>query len=192
MNPAMLDFPDCFETERLVIRAARPEDAPAVHQSIVESWDRLRVWMPWASGDQPQSLEKTAEVMRRFASRWTSREDLAMLVLLKDGSHIAGSGLHRINWAVPKFEIGYWLRTGYERQGYMTEAVAGITNFAFVHLGAKRVEIRCDALNERSAAIPRRLGFEQEACLRNDDRDHYSGELRDTLIFARLTPVESR
>jgi ribosomal-protein-serine acetyltransferase len=110
-----------------------------------------------------------------------------MILLLKGTETIiGGSGLHRINWNVPKFEIGYWVRTSYARKGYISEAVAGISDFAFKQLGAKRVEIRCDKLNERSAAIPRRLGFNHEGTLLNDDRDHETNKLRDTLIFAKV------
>ena len=87
---------------------------------------------------------------------------------------------------MPRFEIGYWVRTSYARQGYITEVVAGLTDFAFETLGAKRVEIRCDALNERSAAIPRRLGFTHEATLRQEDRNYFTHELRDTMIFAKI------
>ena len=32
-------------------------------------------------------------------------------------------GLHRIDWAVPKFEIGYWARTSHAGRGYITEDV---------------------------------------------------------------------
>ena len=110
-----------------------------------------------------------------------------MMPLLKGSKTIiGGTGLHRINWNVPRFEIGYWVRTSYARQGYITEAVSGLTDFAFDTLGAKRVEIRCDALNERSAAIPRRLGFTLEATLRHEDRDHVTNNLRDTMIFAKI------
>ena len=67
-----------------------------------------------------------------------------------------------------KFEIGYWLDSRLCGQGYMTEAVQGITAFAFTELLARRVEIRCDALNEKSQAIPMRLGYWHEGTLRND------------------------
>lgn len=87
-------------------------------------------------------------------------------------TYIGGGGLHRINWDVPKFEIGYWVRSSYGRQGFITEAVNGITHFAFNTLGARRVEIRCDSLNGRSAAVARRAGYELEAMLRHHDRHH--------------------
>lgn len=87
---------------------------------------------------------------------------------------------------MPAFEIGYWLRTSAWGRGYVSEAVQVLSRFAFEMLGANRVEIRCDPRNTRSAAVPTRLGFVQEALLRNDVRDG-AGELRDILIFA-LTP----
>jgi RimJ/RimL family protein N-acetyltransferase len=67
----------------------------------------------------------------------------------------------------------------------MTEAVKGIADFAFTQLEARRVEIRCDARNEKSAAVARRAGFDLEGHLRHETRDH-NNALRDTLIFSRV------
>ena len=47
----------------------------------------------------------------------------------KDGRFLGSSGLHRIDWDVPKFEIGYWCRTSLARRGYITEAVAKIEEY---------------------------------------------------------------
>jgi RimJ/RimL family protein N-acetyltransferase len=62
--------------------------------------------------------------------------------------------------------------------------VRGLTEFTFETLGARRIEIRCDSRNDRSAAVARRAGYDLEARLHHDDRHHLTGELRDTLIFA--------
>lgn len=104
------------------------------------------------------------------------------------GIYLGGSGLHRIRWEVPSFEIGYWLRASAWGQGYVTETVRLLCALAFETLGGQRVEIRCDARNARSAAVPLRCGFVREACLRNESRDG-AGNLRDTLVFA-LTPED--
>lgn len=115
-----------------------------------------------------------------------------MLILKATDTIIGGSGLHRIDWNVPKFEIGYWVRSSYAGQGYITEAVTGITSFAFNTLGARRVEIRCDVKNVRSSAVARRAGFALECTTHNDARDHF-GLLRSTHIFTRTQddPVEA-
>ena len=109
-----------------------------------------------------------------------------LLLFLKGTDTLVGSsGLHRINWQVPKFEIGYWVRRRFQGKGYISEAVVGITQFAFDVLGARRVEIRVDDRNKRSWRIPERLGFSLEAILQNDERD-VDGNLRNTRIYARV------
>ena len=188
MQPVLLDFPDTIETERLIVRAPRAGDGAKVHAAVVESLEALRPWMPWAMGDPPDAEQYEVRV-REGRAKFILREDLWLLIFLKGTQTMVGaSGLHRINWNVPRFEIGYWVRTGYAGEGYITEAVTGIADFAFDVLGARRVEIRCDALNERSAAVARRAGFAHEATLCNEDRHHLTGQLRDTLVFARTKP----
>ena len=91
--------------------------------------------------------------------------------------------MHRIDWTVPRFEIGYWCRTSRVGHGYVSEAVAAITRFAFETLHAARVEIRTDVANSRSFRIAERLGFTLEGILRRDSRTP-DGELRDTRVYA--------
>jgi len=189
MEPILKDFPHRFNSERLTIRCPLPGDGLALYEAVNESIAELRPWLPWAMADP--SPEKSEESVRQGHARFLTREDLWLLLFLKDSNIcLGGSGLHRINWEVPRFEIGYWLRTSYVGHGYMTEAVEAITQFAFETLHAKRVEIRCDKLNERSAAIARRLQFTHEATLRQELRHHSTGELRDTLIFAKIALEE--
>jgi RimJ/RimL family protein N-acetyltransferase len=133
-------------------------------------------------------MEESEEFCRRAHIRFLAREDLAFGLFLKETSTLVGAiGLHRMNWNVPKFEIGYWLRSSFTGQGYMTEAVAAITSFAFKMLDAKRVEIRADDRNERSWRIPERLGFQLEGILHNDGRDA-AGTLRHTRVYAKIAP----
>ncbi len=186
-NPILLDFPYSFETERLIIRGPLPEDAAPLHEAVLESQAELAPWMPWAVG--VPTVEWYRVRVREGRLKFLAREDLWMMLTLKDsGLIIGGSGLHRIDWSVPKFEIGYWARTSHAGQGYITEAVNGITRFAFEQLGAERVEIRCDVKNVRSAAVARRAGYTLEGTFHRDARDHHSGELRDTFIFAKVKP----
>ena len=185
MKAVLRDFPEEIETDRLLIRAPRRGDGAEVRAAVEESLSELRPWMPWAMGELPDEEQYEVRV-REGRAKFLLREDLWLLIFLKGTDRLVGcSGLHRMNWEVPRFEIGYWVRTSCAGRGYITEAVIGIANFAFEQLGARRVEIRCDALNEPSAAVARRAGFEYEATLHNDDRNHLSGRLRDTLIFAR-------
>ncbi len=191
MRAILRDFPEQFVTERLTIRAPQPGDGAELNRALRDSWAELQQWMPWAQGDPPSEADSEAR-LREGRARFLTREDLLLLLFLKGtGTLVGSSGLHRINWHVPRFEIGYWVRTNYAGKGYITEAVNGITAFAFLELGARRVEIRCDSDNVRSAAVARRCGFAHEATLRYDDRHHLTGALRDTLLFVRLMDDEA-
>ncbi len=182
MNPITLDFPDQFETERLLIRAPRIGDGAILNRAIRESMEELRVWMPWAQSEQ--SLEESEANIRQAVANWVTRTDLRLLIFNKNGEMVGSSGLHRIDWKVPKFEIGYWGHSAFGGRGLMTEAVRGIADFAFEILAAQRVEIQCDEQNIKSAALARRAGFVHEATLRNYARR--AEELYNMMFFARI------
>jgi ribosomal-protein-serine acetyltransferase len=186
MNPILKEFPTEFFTDRLLIRMPQPGDGKAVYQAIQASIAELKPWMPFA---QKEQSEQDVELNIREAHvKFLQREDLRLLIFRKDtGEFIASSGLHRINWDVPKFEIGYWIDTRHSGKGYMTEAVQGITRFAFHELKARRVEIRCDSRNKKSRAIPERLGFTLEGILKNDALSADGKQLRDTCVYAKIT-----
>ena len=182
--PILRDFPESFETERLLIRSPLPGDGPDMHAAVNESLGELTPWMPWPK--EHRSVEDSEVSVRRARARFVAREDLMLLLLLKGTETLVGSsGLHRIDWGVPKFEIGYWCRTRFAGQGYVTEAVRGITAFAFEALGARRLEIRCDSRNLPSARVSERAGFLLEGELRNNELDT-SGHLRNTLVYAMI------
>ena len=122
------------------------------------------------------------------------REDLMMLVFARgandaEGELVGGTGLHRIDWTVRKFEIGYWRKTGCEGRGFMTEAVRAMARMAFDALGARRVEIRMDDRNVASWRLAERAGFTLEALLRFDSLTP-AGEPRSTRIYARVRGAE--
>ena len=45
--PILRDFPEAFETGRLLIRSPMPGDGPELHAAVRESMDELLPWMPW-------------------------------------------------------------------------------------------------------------------------------------------------
>lgn len=184
MNPILKNFPDQFETKRLLIRAPRPGEGQMVYEAVMESLEQLKLWMPWAH--QEMSPEIQEGISRRMHANFLARQDLPLRLFKKEtGELVGGSGLHRFDWDVPRFEIGYWVRTKFAGQGYITEAVIGIANFAFEKLYAERVEIRMDTNNTRSWRVAERAGFTLEGILRNDDRA-VNGTLRSTRVYSMI------
>lgn len=184
MNPILRDFPDHFETERLLIRSAHPGDGMMLYEAVSESIQHLKPWMPWAHQQVTPEIEEG--IVRRMHADFLKREDLPLFILRKeDNAFIGGSGLHRFDWNVPRFEIGYWVRANQQGKGYITEAVWGITNFAFDILFAERIEIHTDDRNERSWRVAERLRFPLEGIHRRDARDSQN-QLRDTRVYALI------
>lgn len=184
MNPVLIDFPTEFYTERLQIRMPMPGDGLLVHRALQASIHELKPWLPFAQKEQ--SEEEVEANIRMAHADFLSRKDLRLLVFLKEtGDFVASAGLHRINWQIPKFEIGYWIDSRYSGQGFITEAVQGITDFAKDELKAKRLEIRCDTENVRSRAVPERLGFTLEGILKYNDLSTDGSKLTDTCIYAK-------
>jgi len=183
-SPILRDFPESFETERLLIRCPMPGDGAKDYAAIAESVEELKPWMSWAR--QELTVEGQEENMRRARVAFLQRSDLRLLLFLKGTETLVGSsGLHRIDWSVPKFEIGYWIRSSFTRRGYATEAVRGISAFAFETLGAQRVEIRCASQNRPSARVAERAGFRLEGELRKAEVDA-QGEARNVLVFCMI------
>lgn len=151
VNPLLLDFPDHFETERLILRSPRLGDGPAVYAALQESLPELLPWMPWAHTEtHPEDSES---FVRRNAAWFMMRQELTFSMFRREDAYFIGNtGIHSIDWDLLHFEIGYWIRTSEQRKGYVSEAVRGLTRFCFETLQAERVEIRCDSDNERSAA----------------------------------------
>jgi RimJ/RimL family protein N-acetyltransferase len=81
-------------------------------------------------------------------------------------------------------ELGFSLHPDHHRQGFGHEAAHAVLRLAFEDLGLHRVTGRCDARNDASAGLLRRLGMRQEAhFVRNE---WIKGEWTDELVFAIL------
>ena len=191
MEPLLEPVPDRLVTPRLIVRCVRAGDAARMFEAIAESIDALRPYVPWAANGMPSPAQCEANC-RRFQARFLLREDLTMGIFERnangeEGAYLGGTGLHRIDWAVRRFEIGYWCRSSRVGEGFVGEAVEALTRCAFDELKALRVELRVDEVNERSWRVAERAGFVLEGVLRSESLAP-SGEPRDLRVYARTRP----
>ncbi len=183
VNPILIEVKTSLETERLTLRMPQPGDGKVVNEAIQTSIDELRPWLGFAR--VTPTPEETEVNTREAHIKFLKRENLRYLVFLKEtGEFVGSTGFHNIDWDVPKLEIGYWMATFQSGHGYMTEAVQKLTQYAHQGLGCRRVEIQCDRENERSRAIPERLGYVLEGTLKNDDLSIDGKHITDTCIYS--------
>lgn len=187
-DPLLIDVPERLDGERTVLQAARAGVGAEMAVVIAQSLSHLRPWMPWAQ--EAPTAESAELVVRRMQADFIARIDLCFQIYARKpdgglGRMLGGTGLHRIDWAVRRFEIGYWIRPDAAGQGHVSEAVRLLTALAFDRLDARRVEIRCDPANVRSRAVAERGGFELEGVLRNNVLG-VDGSPRGSCVYARI------
>ena len=192
MDPLLINVPERLETGRFILRCPQPGDGAAINAAICATMDELRPWMPWAQA--APLLDESEAYCRRNQARFRLREDLPYFIFEREpdgreGVLVGACGLHRIDWAVRRFEIGYWRRSGLPGHGIATEAARALSRMAFDRLGARRVEIRMDEVNTPSRKVAERAGFTFEGRLRRDTLN-VDGESRDTRVYARVLGVE--
>jgi RimJ/RimL family protein N-acetyltransferase len=185
-KPILREVPTAIHTERLLIRAPIVGEGAALNAAIVESLDELKAWMPWVN---PVPTVEDSEVFtRQVLAKFVERKELQYRLLGRESGEFIGCiGLQLIDWSIPKMEFGYWCRSGLAGQGYISEAVKGLTRLGFDTLGVERLQIRCDARNVRSRRVAEKAGFGLEGTMRRDSRSP-DGELRDTCFYALTRP----
>ncbi len=183
-HPRLLELPERFETDMLVLRVYRAGDGVAFFDAVDEDRQELSQWLGWV--DQHKSVEDSEAAVRNNAGKWITRESLILGIFSKDEKTLyGGTGFHGVDWKVPSLEIGWFLRKSARGQGVAAEAVRLCCKLAFEHIGANRVWGTVDVLNDRSWRLFERVGFTREAHLRGDCRDHH-GSVRDTFAYSLL------
>lgn len=154
-----------IETKRLVVRCYNPSDAPLLAESVSESVEHLRPWMPWVHAE-PEPLEEKVKRLKLFRGLFDLGQDFIYGIFNPENTKlIGGTGLHT-RLGDRELEIGYWIHKDYINRGLVTESTSALIKVAFQLLRVHRVEIHCDPGNFASAAIPRKLGFTHEGTLR--------------------------
>ena|SRR2546423_259000 len=123
----------------------------------------LREWLPWVDGSRLPS--DTRHFIRTAREQFENQDTISSGIWV-DGQLAGAIGVHKIDWANRNTSIGYWLDAAQQGRGIMTRACRAMVDHVFREFGLHRLEIRCATGNERSCAIPHRLGFTREGVLR--------------------------
>lgn len=148
----------------------RDGDVDAVYEAVTGSLAHLLPWMAWAHG---YDRAAAAAFLATCAQAWSVGTAYNYAIRIPGATNpggpvaagsttgaVAGGCSLMRNADRPELAaIGYWLRPEHLGRGFATAAASALAAAAFELPGVDVVEIRHDAANHRSAAIPRRLGF---------------------------------
>ena len=168
-------------TRRLALTLPNPARVPELVQLLrdprIARWT-LNIPYPYRASDARTWL-------RRAPARRRAGTDLILhLVRRSDRALVGGLGLHHFDARHARAEVGYWLGKPFRRQGYTTEAIRALCEYAFRRLGLHRLEAKVLSGNAASVGVLRAAGFRREGRLRQSVVKQ--GRFRDEIVFSRL------
>lgn len=147
--------PVVLETTRLALRRPTLADVKAIaglanDRRIAENTRRLP--HPYGRADAEDFVTGLAQ-----AAQGTSHETV-FLITLRDGPPVGMVGLDAGADDAP--ELGYWLGVDFWKQGYGTEAVRAMIDYAFEALDIERLVSAARVTNPASRRILEKCGFQ--------------------------------
>ena len=145
-----------LESERLILRPARPSDVSAMTVWLGD-YDvakmLARVPYPYSEGDAENFIAEASP--HRFA-----------IVRKQDGLFMGMIGLHPDE----DYEFGYWLGKPFWGRGYATEAAHRLVTYAFVELDRQTVHAGWFVDNPASGHVLAKLGARHNGSRMRDCR----------------------
>jgi RimJ/RimL family protein N-acetyltransferase len=139
-----------IETARLRLAPLAPPDAEPLRQltddpDVIEAISFLRA--PFTLADAAALIAQNGNGRDLFRGVWRRADNLLIGVV---GSHLRGTGA---------IEIGYWIGTAFQRQGYASEAARAVVERLGAATPPLRIVAECRPENRASWRVLERLGF---------------------------------
>jgi RimJ/RimL family protein N-acetyltransferase len=140
-----------LETERLILRAPRFEDAKAIATLV----DDRRIAENTARIPHPYAL---ADAQAFLTAANTGDGEIVFLITARSGSIVGCCGIAKLDGKAP--EIGYWLGVSFWGNGYATEATRAVIDHAFGELGYDALLAGARVSNPASRRVLEKCGFQ--------------------------------
>jgi RimJ/RimL family protein N-acetyltransferase len=171
--------PECIETERLVLRKPRLEDAPIIFQSWAQDEEvtRYLTWRPH------QRIEQTQRFIQGCLSAWEYETRFPYAITLKQTGEVIGMIDPHVDG--PRVGIGYVAAQEHWGKGYIPEATRALIDWAFAQSAIYRVYATTDVENVASRRVLEKVGMQCEGILRRYIiHPNISNLPRDSYIYA--------
>ena len=174
-------------TPRLLLRAPRTTDVAEIRRLLRANHEHLKPWNPAPPpGEDPSSITEISKTVLRQRREWKLGRGYVFMVAEREHptafiGKIALSGIMR--GAMYGAYLGYWMSEDVQGQGYVTEALRAVLDFAFGPAGLHRVQAAIMPRNARSLRVIEKLGFRREGYA--ERYLQIAGKWEDHIVFAR-------
>jgi RimJ/RimL family protein N-acetyltransferase len=177
-------FPEMIETERLVLRRYRSEDALGILALVQQ--DRAQLIREFAQIAALQNVEEAKFFTAEKVEQWSTGKTFSYGIWRKEARNQIGQiQVKNISWEIPSAELGYFISRSSQRQGYASESVRKILGLVFQELEFQRIFVRILPSNRESFSLALKLGFQEEGLHRNAFRCGL-GELHDVRYLSLI------
>jgi RimJ/RimL family protein N-acetyltransferase len=182
-SPLQIELPVTLEGSVVRLEPVRPDHAAQFWDAAKEDLDDIFRWFPYSMrtrADFDGIVAKAQEEQERG-------ESVVFTTVEKSSGRIIGSTrFMNIDRANRRVEIGStWIAPPWQRTAVNTEAKYLMLRHAFEVWECIRVELKTDALNQKSRNAILRIGAKEEGTLRRHLITH-TGRVRDTVYFSIL------
>jgi len=182
MPESRMSPPESFATARLILRRPRAEDAPLIFATYAQDPEVVR----YLTFRPHRTLQDSHDALERFEQAWRSGKSYSWLIFRRDREELIGAISAREDQGI---NLGYLLARPFWRQGFMSEALGAIVEWAFSNPSIFRVWAICDLENAASALLLERNGFQREGILRKWSlHPNISAVPRDCNCYAKTRP----
>ena len=171
-----------IETERLVLRRFRREDAEALYRNYGSDPPVHR----YISYAPCQTKEGTEGFIEMHLENYEHDPDFYGWAITLDKEVIGTIGLFHLDPWADSCEVGYSLGSRWWGQGFATEALQAVLRFAFEKVGAHRIFASHHIENTASGKVLEKAGMQYEGTLR-DEQKNPDGTYSDLKLYAVLS-----
>ena len=160
--------------DKISLRIFREDDAEEFFALTMKNKEYLKKWLGWL--DYTRTVEDTRDhIKSRLQGIIETGGYPKSVAILYDGNIAGTIGYNEIHRSSKIGKIGYWLGSEYQGLGIMTKACKAFIAYGFSELELNKIEIAAATDNQKSRAIPERLGFTEEGTIRQAEwlYDHY-------------------
>ena len=183
VSPLNIAFPITLERFAVRLEPIRSQHLESFWEASKDDLDNIFQWIPY----RMKSKEDFQHVMDKALAEQERGESVVFATVERSSGQVIGStrfmNIDRVNCRV---EIGStWIAPAWHRTAVNTEAKYLMLRHAFEEWQCMRVELKTDALNQRSRNAILRIGAKEEGILRK----HLitcTGRVRDTVYFSIL------
>jgi RimJ/RimL family protein N-acetyltransferase len=182
-SPLHIVTPVTLEGSAVRLEPIRREHAEIFWEAAKDSLDDIFQWIPY----RMQTREDFQHLVEKIFEEQERGESVAFATVERASGKVIGSTrFMNIDRANRRVEIGStWIIPAWQRTTVNTEAKFLMLRLAFEEWRCIRVELKTDALNQKSRKAILRIGAKEEGTLRKHVIT-WTGRARDSVYFSIL------